>query len=103
MTRDSRQSEVHEIARRLRDEIAFGRFRSGEPMPSLRVLAVRFSIGVSTVRTAIRRLADEGLVVTRAGQGIFVSADRPRPTAARRIALLLVDANIHESLSLIHI
>jgi GntR family transcriptional regulator len=59
---------------RLRALIATGRLASGERLPSFRRLAEWAGVNVNTVRAVYAGLEEEGLVVTRHGQGTFVAA-----------------------------
>lgn len=53
--------------------IATGRLASGERLPSFRRLAEWAGVNVNTVRAVYAGLEEEGLVVTRHGQGTFVA------------------------------
>ncbi len=58
---------------RLRALIATGRLASGERLPSFRRLADWAGVNVNTVRAVYAGLEQEGLVVSRQGQGTFVA------------------------------
>jgi GntR family transcriptional regulator len=58
---------------RLRALIATGQLASGERMPSLRRLAESAGVNLNTVRAAYDGLEQEGLVISRQGQGTFVA------------------------------
>lgn len=58
---------------RLRALIATGELSSGERLPSFRRLAEWAGVNVNTVRAVYEGLEDEGLVVSRQGQGTFVA------------------------------
>ena len=58
---------------RLRALIATGRLASGERLPSFRRLAEWAGVNVNTVRAVYAGLEQEGLVVSRHGQGTFVA------------------------------
>lgn len=62
------------IADTLRAEIARGQWRPGERLPTEAMLAARFSVNRHTVRQATQTLADEGLLFSRRGAGVFVAA-----------------------------
>ena len=62
------------IADHLRDDIARGHHAPGERLPSEAALAARFGVNRHTVRQALAALADEGLVWSRRGAGVFVQA-----------------------------
>jgi GntR family transcriptional regulator len=62
-----------QIADQLRQSIDAGVYKSGEMLPSLRVLAVDIKVNPNTVQRAYDALEREGVVETRRGVGIFVS------------------------------
>lgn len=64
------------IASTLRSELGDGRYRAGDKLPTEAALADRFGVNRHTVRHAISKLVEEGLVRTRRGAGAFV-ADTP--------------------------
>lgn len=62
------------IADALRAEIAGGARPPGDRLPTEAALAARFGVNRHTVRRALARLVEEGLVRTRRGAGAFVAA-----------------------------
>ncbi|WBU51938.1 phosphonate metabolism transcriptional regulator PhnF [Paracoccus sp. SCSIO 75233] len=62
------------IADTLRAEIARGMWRPGTRLPPEAELAARFGVNRHTLRHATKVLADEGLLYSRRGAGVFVSA-----------------------------
>jgi DNA-binding transcriptional regulator YhcF (GntR family) len=62
-----------QLAWRLRALIATGRLDAGDRLPSFRRLAEWAGVNVNTVRTVYASLEQEGLVVSRQGQGTFVA------------------------------
>lgn len=62
------------IAATLRGEIAAGSYRPGDRLPTEAALSSRFGVNRHTVRHALSVLSDEGLVQSRRGAGVFVSA-----------------------------
>ena len=72
-----------QIADQLRQAIDSSVYKSGEMLPSLRVMAVDIKVNPNTVQRAYEALEREGVVETRRGVGIFVVAvDRIRMNAA---------------------
>jgi len=54
-------------------EIASGRYRSSQRLPSERELSTRFKVSRMTVRQALQELARDGTIYTRVGKGTFVA------------------------------
>ncbi|APG48308.1 phosphonate metabolism transcriptional regulator PhnF [Phaeobacter porticola] len=65
------------IAIALTDDIAQGRYRTGDKLPPEIQLASRFGVNRHTVRRALAEMAEQSLVHARRGAGVFVAA---RPT-----------------------
>ncbi len=61
-----------QIYEQIKDLIYRGEYRPGERLMAERDLASLFKVGRPTVRTAIQKLIDNGLVVARRGVGTFV-------------------------------
>lgn len=70
------------IYRQLRDQVVEmildGVLKEGDPLPSLRNVAAEYRVNPLTVMKAYQELADEGLVESRRGLGMFVSAGAPK-------------------------
>ena len=66
-----------EILAALRADIVDGRVGIGERLPTEQELCLRFGASRYTVREALRRLQDLGLIVRRQGSGSVVTAARP--------------------------
>lgn len=62
-----------QLSWRLRALIQTGELRAGERLPSFRRLAEWAGVNVGTVRGVYEGLEEEGLVVSRQGQGTFVA------------------------------
>lgn len=68
--------KVYEVVlKELRRRIEDGELRPGAQIPSVRDLAVELGVGQSSVREAIRVLANMGILHVRHGLGTFVAAD----------------------------
>ncbi|RMF38521.1 MAG: phosphonate metabolism transcriptional regulator PhnF [Alphaproteobacteria bacterium] len=68
----------------LSDDIACGRYRSGDRLPSEAALAARFGVNRHTLRRALAQLRAEGAVHVRRGAGATVSAPPVRYTLGLR-------------------
>lgn len=73
------------VAAALRNDLAQGRFRPGDRLPSESDLATRFGVHRHTVREALARLAREGLLAPRRGAGHFVLAPPADYPLGRRV------------------
>ncbi len=67
------------IYRQLRDRVVAlildGALKEGDPLPSVRTVAAEYRVNPLTVLKGYQQLADEGLVETRRGRGMFLKAD----------------------------
>lgn len=77
------RSRPDAVAADLRDAILRGDYRPGTRLPAERELAVRLGVGRSSVREAVARLAQLGLVEIRHGGGAIV-----RPVADASVEVL---------------
>ena len=64
--------KYRQVAEALAAEITAGRLKTGDQVPSERVIAGEMGISRMTARQALRHLAERGVVQPRAGQGTFV-------------------------------
>lgn len=71
-----------QIANALRALLVTGAFPVGEPLPTIRQLAVALGVHHNTVAEAYRLLSDEGWLALRRRHGAIV-LDRSRPTPLR--------------------
>ena len=62
-----------QIQRFIRGEIASGRLKEGDQIPTEAALCEQFKAARATVARAVQQLALEGLILRRAGSGSFVS------------------------------
>ncbi|RMF41377.1 MAG: FadR family transcriptional regulator [Alphaproteobacteria bacterium] len=84
-----------QIAAQLRREILQGSYRQHDRLPASRELAQSFGVARNTLRDALGRLEQEGLLETRPGSGTFVTfaPEEERPRAIQNATPLeLVDA-----------
>ena len=67
------------------DAILAGRFRDGDPLPSVRALAADEGANPLTVAKAYQGFQDDGLILVKRGVGMFVaSGARAKLRAAER-------------------
>lgn len=69
-----RESLAEQAAQLLLDRIGAGEWPLGAKLPGETSLAPQLGVGRSTVREAIRQLAGRGILATRQGAGVFVTA-----------------------------
>lgn len=84
-----------EIAGIVRRSIRSGTFAANERLPPERELAKSYDVARGTVREALNKLAEEGLVEIRPGSGTYVRAATPdyaSPVIANARPLELIDA-----------
>jgi len=60
-------SRAGEIAEALISEIVHGAYRAGSPLPLQKVLQIRCKASKSTIRAALRQVAEKGLIFRRGG------------------------------------
>ncbi len=64
-----------QIMEEIKREIARGRLKGGEKLPSVRDLAKEIEVNPNTVARAYLELEREGVLVSKRGQGTFVTED----------------------------
>jgi GntR family transcriptional regulator len=64
----------HQVYIVLRQQIVEGTYPSGQPLPGEHELATLFSVSRITIRRALDRLGDEGLIIRRRGSGTYPQA-----------------------------
>ncbi|MCE5301635.1 MAG: GntR family transcriptional regulator [Planctomycetaceae bacterium] len=84
-----------QIADAVRAAVAAGVYQPGEPLPSLRAMAVEVHVNPNTVQRAYDELQQAGLVGSQRGRGVFV-ADRGA-SVARLAAELGVRRGLEEA------
>jgi GntR family transcriptional regulator len=78
-------SQIEEGVRRL---VAAGGLPAGGPVPSVRDLARELRVNPATVSKAYQRLAEQGVLEVRRGEGTFVASSPPALARAERGRLL---------------
>jgi len=83
-----------QIAAHIRRAVSAGVFRPGEPVPSLRALALELTVNPNTVQRAYEELEREGLIQARKGLGMFVTEEGA--ASARRASEAAVRASFRQ-------
>ena len=79
-----KRSLAEEMAVRLQEQIAQGRFEVGGKLPTESELMKIFGVGRSTVREAVKILANMGLLKVQQGAGTFVESRTARNESMER-------------------
>lgn len=86
---NSSQEPIYEqIVRQIRNQIVTGRLQGGEPLPSIRNLALQLNISVITSKRAYEELEREGLIVTIGGKGSYVSSQNKDHLREKRYGII---------------
>lgn len=64
-----------QIEQYLYRQIALGKMKAGEKIPSVRKLAVELTVNVNTVQRALQEMNMKGILYTKRGEGNFVTED----------------------------
>jgi molybdate-binding protein/DNA-binding transcriptional regulator YhcF (GntR family) len=67
-------SLYQEIAESIRQAIFYGELKSGDELPPVRDMSVQWNCAPGTVQRAYHELAQQGLIISRPGQGTRVTA-----------------------------
>src|ERR1700685_1696463 len=67
-----------QVETQIKNAIAAGALKSGQPMPSVRKLAAELGINPNTVARAYQELERDGLISTVPGGGTYVAGNMPR-------------------------
>src|SRR5438094_6184623 len=81
----------------LRREIASGKYKAGQKLPSEADLVKRFGVSRITAGRAVRDLRQHGLVERRAGSGTYVSSARSNAGSARGLSFGLLIPNLGQT------
>ena len=85
---NSNEPIYKQIASQLREQILSGQLKTGEPLPSIRVLAQNLKISVITTMKAYEELSAEGLVTATKGKGYFVNSQDEKMLAEQHMRQL---------------
>ena len=71
----SNQPIYLQVATWLEQQILEGKYPIGHKIPGVRDLAVQLIVSTRTVQNAVNQLVTSGLIITKRGQGNFVTED----------------------------
>jgi GntR family transcriptional regulator len=74
----------NQIVEQIQQEIASGRLKPGDQLPTVRALAAELRINFNTVARAYRILDEAGVISTQQGRGTFI-LEQPRPEVQQRL------------------
>lgn len=86
ITADEPRRSYQKLSERLRQFMANGHFQNGDKLPPERALAEAFGVSRSSIRDAIRILAQGGLLESRQGDGTYVRTPQMEEIRAAIIA-----------------
>lgn len=69
----SKEPLYMQIAAQIREQILSGKLKSGDPVKSMRLLAIENNVSVITTKKAYQILVDEKLLTAFMGKGYFVT------------------------------
>ena len=73
ISNDSPVKLYEQIENQIKNEILNGNLKSGEMLPSIRMLAKELKVSIITTKRAYEELEKEGFIETVVGKGTFVS------------------------------
>ncbi len=79
----------HQLELQLKAAIEEGVYRPGDRLPTESELQQQFQVSRVTVRTALKRLEEDGLITSRRGSGTFVTAQESSRQIERHTSKLL--------------
>ncbi|MGM9905528.1 GntR family transcriptional regulator [Lactobacillus sp.] len=59
-------------------QIAQGKLKAGDKLPSVRALALELTVNANTVQRALREMTAQGYIYSKRGEGNFVTTDESR-------------------------
>lgn len=83
-----------QIMEQIKQRVAVGDWAPGEPLPSIRQLAVSLQVSVITIKRAYLELEREGVIVTQQGKGSMVA---PEPQLGSQLCEQELDEHLTEA------
>ena len=91
-----------QIMEQIKQRIVVGDWENGQPIPSIRQLAVDLQVSVITVKRAYLELEREGVIVTQHGKGSYVTAIPGSAPACANRNWNNIWSRLHASLAIGH-
>jgi GntR family transcriptional regulator len=89
------QTPIYEQIRgQFKEMVLTGKLKSGEQLPSIRLLSKELKVGVVTVKRAYEELEKEGIVIILQGRGCFVA--EIDAAKIKKIHLNILAERLHE-------
>ncbi len=79
------------VAERVAEAVRVGTYRRGDRLPSVRILARDWQVGINTAIEAYRSLTAEGIIESRPHSGFYVIAERPVPPTSIQVPPALAE------------
>ena len=76
-----------QLAEIIKGNIVSGRYKANDKLPSVRELAINYSVNPNTVQKALQLLEDDGLIVTDRTNGKFVADNSAAIKSQREIII----------------
>lgn len=73
------------VAERVAEAVRVGTYRRGDRLPSVRILARDWQVGINTAIEAYRVLTADGIIESRPHSGFYVVEDHPAPPATGQL------------------
>jgi GntR family transcriptional regulator len=73
-----------QIVEAVKHQIALGRLKPGDQLPTVRELATDLRVNFNTVARAYRLLDEDGVISTQQGRGTYI-LEQPAPTDQKKI------------------
>ncbi|MBI4579628.1 MAG: GntR family transcriptional regulator [Planctomycetes bacterium] len=99
---DSERFRHRSVAEQLRRWVISGQFVGGTKLPALREIASQLKVSTTTVRRALRTLANEGHVHQISRLGAFVGGPQRRGRVARMVAFAAGDLSYALDMGIAH-
>ena len=84
----SERAVYQQIIDQVKRDIAMGRLKTGQRLPTVRELSAALVINPNTIAKAYRQLEQDGIIVTRPGAGAFVAELSSNLIRAVRLRIL---------------